>query len=120
VGLYALRDEGGATIPVIAAFIEYRQLLYEIIGPMSDLARYRTPIETTIRSFDRLTNARILAMQPDHLRIYTARQGDTLESLAARYANPRVTADDLALLNRLAATQSLTPGRLIKVVEKGY
>ena len=67
-----------------------------------------------------LTNQRILAMQPDRLRIYATRQGDTLESLAARYANPRVTAADLALLNRLPTTQSLTDGRLIKVVEKGY
>ena len=59
-------------------------------------------------------------MQPDRLRIYTARQGDTLDSLAERYANPRVTSDTLALLNRLAPSQPLTPGRLVKVVEKGY
>lgn len=120
LALYALRDESGATTPVLAAFIEYRGQLYEIIGPMADLPRYRTAIETSIRSFDRLSNPRILAMQPDHLRIYTARQGDTLESLADRYANPRVTSDTLALLNRLAASQSLAAGRLIKVVEKGY
>ena len=120
LALYALRDENGGAVPALVAFIEYRQQLYEILGPMADLQRSRTPIESAIRSFDRLTNQRILAMQPDRLRIYTTRQGDTLESLAARYANPRVTAADLALLNRLPTTQSLTDGRLIKVVEKGY
>ena len=120
LALYTLRDGGGATVPALAAFIEHRQQLYEILGPMTDLARYRSPIEAAMRSFDRLTTPRILGMQPDHLRIYTARQGDTLQSLADRYANPRVSVDDLALLNRLAASQPLTPGRLIKVVEKGY
>jgi predicted Zn-dependent protease len=120
LGLYNLSNESGAGIPAVVAFIEYRQRLYQILGPMADAARYRSPIEAAIRSFDRVTSQRILAVQPDHLRIYTARQGDTLDSLADRYANPRVTADDLALLNRLAASQPLTPGRLIKVVEKGY
>lgn len=120
VGLYALRQENGSSIPVLAAFIEYRQQLYEIIGAMSDVARYRNTIETSMRSFDSLTNQRILAMQPDRLRIYTARQGDTLTSVADRYANPRVTADNLALLNRLAAGQSLAAGTPVKVVEKGY
>ena len=120
LGLYTVQDSNGAAIPLVAAFIEYRQQLYEILGPMSNTARYRTTLETAIRSFDRLTNQRILSMQPDHLRIYTARQGDTLQSLADRYGNPRVTVDDLALLNRLAATQTLAAGRLIKVVEKGY
>jgi predicted Zn-dependent protease len=120
LALYILRDENGATFPAAAAFIEYRQQLYEILGPMSDLQRFRSPIENSMRSFDRLTNQRILSMQPDHLRIYTARQGDTLESLATRYANPRVTAAELALLNRLPTSQQLAAGRLIKVVEKGY
>jgi predicted Zn-dependent protease len=119
VGLYTLRDESGAAISVLAAFIEYRQQLYEILGPMAD-GRFSTAIEASMRSFERLTNSRILAMQPDRVRIYTARQGDTLQALAARYANPRVSADDLSILNRLAGSQSLQPGRLIKVVEKGY
>jgi predicted Zn-dependent protease len=87
---------------------------------MTNLNRYQAPIETAIRSFDRLTNARILAMQPDRLRIYTARQGDTLDALADRYGNPRVTSDGLAILNRLTAGQQLSAGRLIKVVEKGF
>jgi predicted Zn-dependent protease len=123
VGLYSMQSGEGPqrrVLPVVAAFIEYRQRLFECVGVMTNLNRYQAPIETAIRSFDRLTNGRILAMQPDRLRIYTARQGDTLDALADRYGNPRVTGDDLAILNRLAASQSLTPGRLVKVVEKGF
>ena len=120
LGLYAMARQGGSALPVLAAFIEYRQKLYEFVGVMSSLSRYRSTVEMVIRSFDRLDNERILAMQPDRLKIYTAQQGDTLEILADRYQNPRVTADDLAILNRLAASQPITPGRLVKVVEKGY
>ena len=120
IGLYGLSQQDGSTVPVLAGFIEYRQQLYEIIGAMSDVARYRNTVETSIRSFNSLADQRVLAMQPDRLRIYTARQGDTLRALAARYANPRVTAENLALLNRLDAGQALAAGTLVKVVEKGY
>ena len=120
LGMTRLFNEDGSTVPVLAGFIEYRQQLYEIIGAMSDVARYRNTVETSIRSFNSLTDQRVLAMQPDRLRTYTARQGDTLRALAARYANPRVSAENLALLNRLDGAQALAVGTLVKVVEKGY
>jgi predicted Zn-dependent protease len=120
LALYSLRQDNGSNLSVLAAFIEFRKQLYQIIGAMSNPARQRSTVETAMRSFDRLTNERILAMQPDRLRIYTAREGDTLESLAKRYANPRVGVDTLAVLNRLPADEPLAAGRLVKVVEKGY
>ena len=84
------------------------------------MRRFGKIIEDTIRSFDRVTTQRILAAQPDRVKIYTAQQGDTLTALARRSNNPRATADDLAILNRLAIDQPLSPGRLLKIVEKGY
>jgi predicted Zn-dependent protease len=119
LGVYALKGEGGAAIPAMAAFIEYNKNLYEILGVMSDYSRYRAAIETSFRSFNRLTDARILGMQPDRLTIYTARQGDTIAGLAARYNNPRVSADDLGILNRMPVNTTIAPGRLVKVVERG-
>ena len=62
----------------------------------------------------------MLNAQPDRLRIYSAKEEDTLRGLAARFNNPRANADDLAVLNRMAADQPIAPGRLVKVVEKGY
>jgi len=119
VGVYALRAQGG-TIPVLAAFIEFQGRLYEILGASSDLGRYGSAIERSIMSFDRLTDSRILNVQPDRLTIYTARQNDTLEALAERIDNPRVDAADLAVLNRLAPDASIPPGVLVKLVEPGY
>ncbi|MBI4475372.1 MAG: M48 family metalloprotease [Acidobacteria bacterium] len=119
IGLYAVPAEG-VTLAAIAAFIEYRQRLYEVIGVTADYRKYSQTIEESIRSFDRVTEQRILRAQPDRIRLYTAREGDTLTALAARDVNPRVTADDLAVLNRMAANQPITPGRLIKIVARGY
>ena len=43
LALYALRDENGGAVPALVAFIEYRQQLYEILGPMADLQRSVLP-----------------------------------------------------------------------------
>jgi hypothetical protein len=40
--------------------------------------------------------------------------------IAQRENNPRVSADQLAILNRMAIDQPITAGRIVKIVEKGY
>jgi predicted Zn-dependent protease len=104
----------------IAGFIEFRDQIVQIIGVAQNSGRFSEAMEDAIRSFDKLSDQRIMDAQPDRLRIYSAREGDTLVSIARKFDNPRVASDDLAVLNRMAAEQPITPGRLIKVVEKGY
>jgi predicted Zn-dependent protease len=99
-----------------AAFIEFREKIYQIVG----VGRLKDGFEQTVQSFDRITDERILNVKPDRLKIYEAKEGDTLRSLADQGRNPRVTADDLAVLNRMAIDQPITPGRLVKLVEVGY
>jgi predicted Zn-dependent protease len=119
MGIYSIPVEGGR-IPAITAFIEYRQTLYQIIGAAADLNVSGARIEEAIRTFDAVTEQRILRAQPDRLTLYTARQGETLAGLAARYNNPRVEADELGILNRTAINQPLAAGRIVKVVTRGY
>jgi predicted Zn-dependent protease len=104
----------------MAGFIEFRDGITQIVGVASDRQRFAATFEQTIQSFDSLTDERILNAQPDRLRLYTAEKEDTLTLLAQRYNNPRASADDLAVLNRMATDQAISPGRLVKVVEKGY
>jgi predicted Zn-dependent protease len=119
IGTYVIRSENGP-LAAEAAFIEYRNQIFEIVGVTSDYRRYADLFDRAIRSFTRLTDQRILRAQPDRLRVYTAKEGDTLTMLAQRNNNPRVPADQLAILNRLAVDAPITPGRLVKIVEKGY
>jgi len=119
VGTYVIRGESGPLVAE-ATFIEYRNQIFEIIGVTPDFRRYGDMFDRTIRSFTRLTDQRILRAQPDRIRVYAAKEGDTLSVLAQRNNNPRVPADQLAILNRLAVDAPITPGRLVKIVEKGY
>jgi predicted Zn-dependent protease len=117
---YVLRTQNGGSLAALAGFIQYRDRIFQIVGITQDVRRYGSLIEDSIRSFDRISDERILRAQPDRLQIYTAREGDTLVAIAQRQNNPRVSADELAILNRLASGQAITPGRLVKVVERGY
>jgi predicted Zn-dependent protease len=119
VGTYLIRGES-VPLAAEAAFIEYRNQIFEVVGVTSDFRRYGDTLDQSIRSFTRLTDQRILRAQPDRMRVYTAKEGDTLNLLAQRNNNPRVTADQLAILNRLAVDAPITPGRMVKIVEKGY
>jgi predicted Zn-dependent protease len=116
---YLMRTQTGV-LGAFAGFIEHRNQIVQIVGMSYNLQRFGPEIERSIRSFERVTNPRILGAQPDRLKIYTAQEGDTLGSLARRTNNPRVSADDLAILNRLAIDQPITAGRLLKIVEPGY
>jgi predicted Zn-dependent protease len=107
-----LVDYSGAS----AGFIEFREKIYQVVG----VGRSKDIFEQTVQSFDEITDERILNVKPDRLKIYTAKEGETLRSLAEKERNPRVTADDLGVLNRMAIDQPITPGRLVKLVEPGY
>lgn len=120
IATYAVRTPDGGALAALVGFIQYRNRIFEIAGITPDLRRYGSVIEDSIRSFDRITDKRILGAQPDRLKIYAALEGDTLMGIAQRLNNPRVNADELAILNRLAVNQPITPGRLVKVVERGY
>ena len=117
---YILRNPRGSAVTALAGFIEYRNQILQIVGTTSDFRRFGSILEESIRSFNAISDRRILEVQPDRLKIYAAQEGDTLTALARSRSNPRVTADDLAVLNRLAIDQPITPGRLLKIVEKGY
>jgi predicted Zn-dependent protease len=119
LGIYAVSSQSGR-IPVLAAFIEHRQALYQILGTAANFAHFSGAMERSIRSFQIVADPRILEVQPDRLKIYTAREGDTLAAIAERLKNPRVGVEELSVLNRMVTDQPLTPGRLVKVVEAGY
>jgi predicted Zn-dependent protease len=119
IGTYLLRTTNGP-LAALAAFIEYRRHIFQIVGITTDFRRYREPFEQSIRSFEQVTDPRVLHAQPDRLKVYIAQQNDTLASIASRLNNPRMDADHLAILNRLAVDQPITPRRLIKTVERGY
>jgi len=105
----------------MAAFISYGKNMYQLAGmaPSSAYSSFARSFDGTIRGFRELTDARILAVQPDRIRIYRAKKGETLRSIAKPQAQSRITVEDLALLNRLDPDAALDAGAPVKLIRPG-
>jgi len=121
VGRYRVQDSQGGIVAVLAAFVPYNKNMYQIAGLTSESAfsTYARSFENTIRGFRQLSDPRILAVQPDRIRVQTAKKGDTLRSISGIQKTSRITIEELSLLNRLDPDQPLASGARVKVVRPG-
>jgi predicted Zn-dependent protease len=55
-------------------------------------------------------------VRPEHIDIVTVRSGDTLQSLAARMADPQDQLERFLVLNGFDETSPVRPGDRVKVV----
>lgn len=120
LGLYRVQSESG-NIGVKAAFISHGGHIYQVAGlaPEASFSRYSRSLDTVIRSFRELSDQRILAAQPDRMKMYRARKGDSLRSLAKSSNQANVTLEDLVQVNRIDPDQALNPGTWVKLVQPG-
>ncbi len=121
VGTYqgAMPDLGDVT--VLAAHIVHDRNVYVLAGlaPPGDFPSVRGAFERSIRSFDALSRAEAAAIRPNRLDIYTARAGDTWQSIAARAGDGTVKPSTLAIMNDADLTRQPRPGDRLKVVVAG-
>jgi len=120
MGRYRAQTDSG-TIEILAAFISYGNNIYRLAGmtPTAAYSSYAQPFESSMRSFRELSDARILSVQPDRIRIYRAQKGQTLRSIAQAQAPTRTTLEELALLNRLDPDQALSANAPVKLIRPG-
>ena len=120
LGLYRLQSQSG-NIGVTAGFISYGGRIYQIAGlaPEATFSRYSRPMSSVVRSFRELTDTRLLAVQPDRMKLYRARKGDSLRSIARSIDQTRISLDDLVRINRMHPDQALSEGTWVKLVQPG-
>jgi predicted Zn-dependent protease len=120
-GVFLLQQTSGQVLQVQAGFVSHRERLYQIVGVADrrNFGEYASRLRNAIGSFAELTDARALGVQPDRVEIRSARAGDTLTKIAEEIANPRVTARDLGVLNRIPPDEPLPAGSRIKIVRPG-
>jgi predicted Zn-dependent protease len=120
MGRYRIQSQEG-TVDVLAAFISYGKNLYQLTGmaPTSAYSSFARSIENSLRGFRELTDARLLSVQPDRIRIYRARRGETLHGILKGQPPSRMNLEDLALLNRLDPDQALSAGAPVKLIRPG-
>jgi len=100
-----------------AAFVEYKGHTYQLLGYTTEQlwAKYQNIIVGSIGSFRRLTDPKILQVQPMHLKIVTVRQPSTLGQLAKQEGSP-VQLETLAIINQTEVNASFKVGDRVKMV----
>ena len=77
------------------------------------------PFQPLLASVAPLSTAEANGIRGKKISIVTVRQGDTIDSLAARMAFPDYKRERFVTLNGLDPEQALVPGRLVKLVVNG-
>ena len=101
-------------------FVEHDNKVFEILGLTIHSAwdGYREAVTGTLASFDRLTDPRLLDVEPKRIDIVRIDRAMSVEAFAERY-NATVDAKTLALINGLDPGARLEASRSYKVVRGG-
>ena len=106
------------TVQFLASFVEYGGNVYELLGITSPQG-YRThgrTFRSTIESFDRVTDSRVLNRQPIRIQVVTADRTATFESfLAGRPDVPGLTDEGLAIINQTGLRDTIETGTKLKL-----
>ncbi len=81
--------------------------------------RVAAAFDRTIQTFRQMSAAEADAIEPNRLDLYTARGGDTWQSIAQRAGKGLVSAATLAIMNDHAIDQQPKPGTRLKIVVAG-
>lgn len=105
------------TLRGTVSFVEHGGAVYRIIGyaPEARWPAYQATAERTLQSFQRLTDAAALNVQPQRVDIVTVAGRTTIAALAGQRASP-VSAAGLALINQVEPETPFASGRLVKWV----
>jgi len=92
----------------MAAFISYGEHIYQFAGLTSQgaFANYSGVFNASLRSFRELSDRKRLEVQPDRIKIYRTRSGESLRSLAGTSIQSRISLEQLSSLNRIDPTRN--------------
>jgi predicted Zn-dependent protease len=104
-------------IRVLSYFIEYGGRIYVFHGVSTnaDFTSFLRTFESTMVSFNRLTDAAKLNKQPQRIQIRKVQQGGTLAEAFRRLGVAQDQMSDLALLNNMELTDQVQAGKLLKI-----
>jgi predicted Zn-dependent protease len=104
----------------VAAFLEDNRKVYQILGyaPAERWRRHEQIINQAIGSFDRVTERRVLDMQPARIKVVNVPAGMTVAEFARRYPS-NVSVQTLALINGVSDPNQPLRDRLAKQVVGG-
>jgi predicted Zn-dependent protease len=121
VGTYqgTLQDLG--PVGVRAAHIIHGKNVYMVAGlaPAEIFNQVEAEFTPAVRSFRALTAAEAENIRPNRIDLYTAREGDTWQSIAERAGTGIIKPSTLAIMNGHAVSDQPRPGERLKIVVAG-
>jgi predicted Zn-dependent protease len=115
-GGFTAQSEQGV-VQGFAAFVDYDGRVYQLLGYTSQQrwSNYEQGLVQAIRSFDRLTDSRMLSVQPQRLELVTIARNLSLEEFNQQYPSG-VSLEVLALINQVERNEQLRTGQQVKRV----
>jgi predicted Zn-dependent protease len=121
VGTYqgSLQDLGRVTVRAAHVALDREVLFVAGIAPQQTYDRSEPAFIKSINSFRPLSRSDAEAIRPNRIDLYTARQGDTWQSIAERAGRGVMKASTLAIMNGHAVNDQPRPGERLKIVVAG-
>lgn len=121
VGTYQGAMEGLGNVVVMAAHVVHERSVYLFAGlaPPNEFESVQRQFEQSIRSFRSLSREEAAGIRPNRVDVYTVRNGDTWQSIAARSGDGALKPSTLAIMNNYDPSQQPRPGDRLKVVVTG-
>ena len=89
------------------------------LGPYEEFNYAERDIQTSIRSFRRLSRDEADAIRPNEIALYDVQSGDTWQAIAQREGEEIVLASTLAIMNGYPVNEQPLPGDQIKIAVPG-
>ena len=121
VGTYEGNASGIGKVTARGAHVSLGRSTFFIGGIASPelYSRVSSAFDGTIQSFRQLSQDEANAIEPNLVDLYTAREGDTWQSIAQRAGKGLVSASTLAIMNNHATDEAPEPGTKLKIVVPG-
>jgi len=121
VGTYqgSLQDLGRVTVRAAHIALDREVLFVAGIAPQQTYDRSEPAFVKSINSFRPLSRTEAESVRPNRIDLYTAREGDTWQSIAERAGRGVIKASTLAIMNGHSVNDQPRPGERLKIVVAG-
>jgi len=121
VGSYLGTLQNLGRVEVRAAHVVLNRDVFLLAGiaPVDEYARAEPVFLKTVNSFKPLSRSEAESIAPNRVDLYTARSGDTWQSIAERQGGRVVKPTTLAIMNGHTVTDQPRPGERLKIVVAG-
>lgn len=114
-------QQGTQTLRINIYCIQYDNYIYRFYGmaAAADYNTYNLTFQNTFKNFRELTDPSKINVYPERVRIKTVNRTTTLADALKGFGVTDKRLEEHAILNGMQQKDQVTPGMLIKVVEKG-